>query len=98
MPRSEHGNPTAATKVLGTTYAPSQVQSTSKFRKTFILIKDARLKQGERLFEGYRINYDTARSIITGRGDPLPAAGKKPDGKPGGRIKVIIPPKTKPAP
>ena len=67
-------------------------------KNQLILIKDAQLKQGERLFEGYRINYDTARSIITGRGDPLPAAGKKPDGKPGGRIKVIIPPKTKPAP
>ena len=66
-------------------------------KNQLILIKDASLKQGERLFEGYRINYDTKKSVITGRGDPLPEAGTKPSGKPAGRIKVIIPPK-KPAP
>lgn len=57
------------------------------------LIQDARLKQGDRLFEGYRINYDTARSIITGRGMPQTATPGGEQRKPG-RVKVIIPPKT----
>ncbi len=66
-------------------------------KNQLILVKDASLKQGERLFEGYRINYDTKKSVITGRGDPLLEPGQKPTGKPGGRIKVIIPPR-KPGP
>lgn len=65
-----------------------------------ILTKDARLTQGARLFTGYRIDYDTKRSVITGRGTPppkqSPGGGDAPQ-KPG-RIKVIIPPKTPTAP
>jgi len=74
-----------------------QIQYFAK-KNQLILIKDARLTQGARLFTGYRINYDTKRSVITGRGTPqdeTPAKGgaqQKP-----GRIKVIIPPKA-PAP
>lgn len=56
------------------------------------LIDKARLTQGDRLFEGYRINYDTERSIITGRGAAAGKAAATPTGKPG-RVKVIIPPK-----
>jgi lipopolysaccharide export system protein LptA len=56
------------------------------------LIQKARLTQGERLFEGDRINYDTAKSVITAR-----AAPKRPDatGKPTRRerVRIIIPPK-----
>lgn len=72
----------------------AQIQYLAK-KNQLILIKDARLTQGARLFTGYRINYDTANSVITGRGTPqqgeTPAKGAT--GKPG-RIKVIIPPKT----
>jgi len=62
------------------------------------LIDKARLTQGERLFEGYRINYDTDRSIITGRGggesrDKAETTVSKPS-----RVKVIIPPKRKTEP
>ena len=56
------------------------------------LIKKARLTQGARLFEGDRINYDTAKSVITARAAPktqqTPGKPKKP-----GRVRVIIPPK-----
>lgn len=76
----------------------AQIQYLAK-KNQLILIKDARLTQGARLFTGYRINYDTKRSVITGRGTPqqgeTPAKGDTPQ-KPG-RIKVIIPPKA-PAP
>ncbi len=60
------------------------------------LIDKARLTQGDRVFEGYRINYDTKRSIITGRGSASAAAGTAPAQK-SGRVKVIIPPKKKTA-
>lgn len=61
------------------------------------LIDKARLTQGDRLFEGYRINYDTKRSIITGRGAANAPRSKDPAQKPG-RVKVVIPPKKKAAP
>ncbi|MGH8596412.1 MAG: lipopolysaccharide transport periplasmic protein LptA [Gammaproteobacteria bacterium] len=61
------------------------------------LIDQASLKQGERLFEGYRINYDTERSIITGRGTDA-GVQTASEGQPNrGRVKVIIPPKRKTA-
>lgn len=60
------------------------------------LIDKARLVQGDRLFEGYRINYDTSRSIITGRGASNAPRSKDTAQKPG-RVKVIIPPKKKTA-
>lgn len=59
------------------------------------LIDKARLKQGDRLFEGYRINYDTRRSIITGRGAAQSTSSNRPASRPG-RVKVIIPPKKVP--
>ena len=34
------------------------------------LIQKAKLTQGNRLFTGDRINYDSAKSVITGRGSP----------------------------
>lgn len=61
------------------------------------LIDKARLTQGDRLFEGYRINYDTQRGIITGRGSANAPRGNGTAEKPG-RVKVIIPPKKKAAP
>ncbi len=63
-----------------------------------VLIKDARLTQGARLFEGYRINYDTKRSIITGRGAPATGGTDSAKNAAAGRIKVIIPPKPKAVP
>jgi len=56
------------------------------------LINKARLTQGARLFEGDRINYDTAKSVITARAAPKT---KQTPGKPkkAGRVRVIIPPK-----
>ncbi len=63
-----------------------------------VLIKDARLTQGARLFEGYRINYDTKRSIITGRGAPATGGTDAAKNAAAGRIKVIIPPKPKAVP
>ncbi|MBI5617160.1 MAG: lipopolysaccharide transport periplasmic protein LptA [Gammaproteobacteria bacterium] len=67
-------------------------------KNLLFLIQRAKLTQGERLFEGYRINYDTKKSIITGRGTPgdkpqTPEAGAP---KSQGRVHVIIPPKTPP--
>ena len=64
-------------------------------KRLLYLIDKASLKQGERLFEGYRINYDTKRSIITGRGGATASStgtGTATTQKPG-RVKVIIPPK-----
>lgn len=66
-------------------------------KNLLILIKDARLTQGARLFEGYRINYDTKASVITGRGTPQSEPANGGAQKPG-RIKIIIPPKAKPVP
>lgn len=56
------------------------------------LIQKAKLKQGDRLFTGDRINYDTAASVITARGQPKQDkdSGDKPKRS---RVKVIIPPK-----
>ena len=57
------------------------------------LIQKAKLTQGARTFEGDRINYDTAKSVITARAKPRDKT--KPSGSPpkSGRVKVIIPPK-----
>lgn len=57
------------------------------------LISKARLTQGARLFEGDRINYDTAKSVITARA--VPKAQQQVPGKTqqSGRVRVIIPPK-----
>ena len=62
------------------------------------LIDKAKVTQGQRLFEGHRINYDTDKSIITARSAP---AGKSdadsaPTARPG-RVRIIIPPKKKKA-
>lgn len=74
----------------------AQIQYFAK-KNQLVLIKDARLTQGARLFEGYRINYDTRNSVITGRGKPeAPKADASGQQKPG-RIKVIIPPKPRAA-
>ncbi len=62
------------------------------------LIQKAKVTQGERLFQGHRINYDTKKSIITARSarageankDEIPKAGSE-------RVRIIIPAKKKPA-
>lgn len=56
------------------------------------LIQKARLTQGKRLFEGDRINYDTAKSVITARAAPKGPETKGPPKK-RERVRVIIPPK-----
>ena len=59
------------------------------------LIEAAKLTQGDRLFSGHRITYDTERSILTAR---KARATERPSGqpeKPRGRVKLIIPPKKK---
>lgn len=56
------------------------------------LIQKAKLTQGNRLFTGDRINYDSAKSVITGRGTPkTPQQSDTPPKRK--RVKVIIPPK-----
>ena len=60
------------------------------------LIEKARVTQGERLFEGHRINYDTKKSIITARSARADQADKDHYPKDGsGRVRIIIPPKKK---
>ena len=67
-------------------------------RNLIFVIEQARLTQGERVFEGYRINYDTKRSIITGTGTkPGATQAGAPAGK-SGRVKVVIPPKKRTGP
>ncbi len=61
-------------------------------KNLLFLIDRARLNQGERLFEGYRINYDTKRSIMTGRGaSSTPRNIQIPQTS--GRVKLVIPPR-----
>jgi len=60
------------------------------------LIEKARVTQGERLFEGHRINYDTKKSIITARSARAGQANKDQYPKDGSdRVRIIIPPKKK---
>ena len=60
------------------------------------LIEKARVTQGERLFEGHRINYDTKKSLITARSARAGEANKDERSKEGsGRVRIIIPPKKK---
>jgi lipopolysaccharide export system protein LptA len=62
------------------------------------LIDSARVTRGEELFEGYRISYDTERSIITARA--LQASDQAPSTEPaaGGRVRIVIPPRKKETP
>lgn len=63
------------------------------------LIEKARVTQGERLFEGHRINYDTKRSLITARSARADKADKDSRSKAdSGRVRIIIPPKKRPLP
>lgn len=58
------------------------------------LIDKAKVTQGERLFEGHRINYDTKQSIITARSLRAGLADKDDRPKDGsGRVRIVIPPK-----
>lgn len=65
--------------------------------KSFLyLIEKAKVTQGERLFEGHRINYDTDKSIITARSARAGQADKDEQPKAtSGRVRIIIPPKKK---
>jgi lipopolysaccharide export system protein LptA len=59
------------------------------------LIQKAKLTQGNRIFTGDRINYDTAKSVITARGArPVPETAGTP-AKKRERVRIIIPPKKK---
>ena len=61
------------------------------------LIEKARVTQGERLFEGHIINYDTKKSLITARSARADKADKDSQSKEGsGRVRIIIPPKKRP--
>lgn len=63
------------------------------------LIEKAKVTQGERLTQGHRINYDTERSIVTVRSSRAGKADRDTQPKAGsGRVRIIIPPKKKPAP
>ena len=58
------------------------------------LIEKAKVTQGERLFQGHRINYDTEKSIITARSTRAGKADKDDQPKAtSGRVRIIIPPK-----
>lgn len=60
------------------------------------LIDEARLKQGQQTMTGARMSYDTKLSILTARGRPGDTGASKAEAKaPGGRVKIIIPPKAK---
>jgi lipopolysaccharide export system protein LptA len=60
------------------------------------LIEKAKITQGQRLFEGHRINYDTKKSIITARSARAGMADKDEQPKAmSGRVRIIIPPKKK---
>lgn len=60
------------------------------------LIEKAKVTQGDRLFEGHRINYDTDNSIITARSSRAGTADKDEQPKAtSGRVRIIIPPKEK---
>lgn len=62
------------------------------------LIEKAEVTQGERLTQGHRINYDTARSIVTVRSARAGSADKDEQPKEAsGRVRIIIPPKKKAA-
>jgi lipopolysaccharide export system protein LptA len=61
------------------------------------LIKKAKMTQGERLFQGHRINYDTKKSIITARSARAGEATKDEMPKDGNdRVRIIIPARKKP--
>ncbi len=65
-------------------------------KNLLFLIEKAKVTQGERLFQGHRINYDTEKSIITARSSRAGKADK--DERPketSGRVRIIIPPKKK---
>lgn len=60
------------------------------------LIEKAKVTQGQRLFEGHRINYDTKQSIITARSARAGLADKDERSKEtSGRVRIIIPPRKK---
>jgi len=60
------------------------------------LIEKAKVTQGQRLFEGHRINYDTKQSIITARSARAGLADKDDQAKAtSGRVRIIIPPRKK---
>lgn len=60
------------------------------------LIEKAKVTQGERLFQGHRINYDTEKSIITARSARAGKADKDEQPKEtSGRVRIIIPPRKK---
>ncbi len=62
------------------------------------LIEKAKLTQGEKLFSGHRITYDTERSILTARrarATEVPTPGVTEAPRKRQRVKIIIPPKRK---
>ena len=60
------------------------------------LIDKAKVTQGQRLTQGHRINYDTARSIVTVRSARAGKADKADvPAQDSGRVRIIIPPKKK---
>jgi lipopolysaccharide export system protein LptA len=60
------------------------------------LIEKAKVTQGQRLFEGHRINYDTKKSVITAHSARAGMADKDEQPKAtSGRVRIIIPPKKK---
>ena len=65
-------------------------------KNLLFLIEKAKVTQGERLFQGHRINYDTEKSIITARSSRAGKADKDERRKEtSGRVRIIIPPKKK---
>ena len=65
-------------------------------KNLLFLIEKAKVTQGERLFQGHRINYDTEKSIITARSSRAGKADKDERSKEtSGRVRIIIPPKKK---
>lgn len=60
------------------------------------LIENAHVTRGEESFEGYRIDYDTERSIITARSAEASGVEAAPGSEqPAGRVRIVLPPRKK---
>lgn len=65
-----------------------------KIENRVLLQTNAVVTRGQQRFEGDRIDYDTERSIVKARAAQPSAGPEQPDPTPGGRVRVIIPPKS----
>ncbi len=65
------------------------------FDNMFFLIGKAKVTQGLRLTQGYRISYDTEKSIATVRTSRSSSKSANTNDRPKDRVRIVIPPKEK---